>query len=206
MVEPESEAKFSVWQIFRPGVNPKYKNLVSKKFQTLKTMFDSLRTELPEELFKIHKQKLDAILKEHDRAEKKLLSYLQSFKTYTADSQNALERLEHELSALVKKCQYLLDLFQKQPQELYVLQIISLWDSFYESLQNIFYIIEHPKFYHLLVAIFGFSFVLIPFLNFLSLIMGLFLVTKKDWRNILIGWIIIGIFIAQVFNILLLPF
>ena len=207
MIKEAAESQPSVWRsILLPGISPKFKKFITSHFQRLRLNYEELNNSLPENIAAIHKEKINSILQDHSRASEQIDGYLNSFKSYTSDGTHALERMEYELVSIVKKNEYLVDICKKNPQELYVLQSISLWDSFYSSLQNIFNTIKHPRFYHLLVIFFGLGFVFVPFLNFLSLFMGLFLINRRDWRAIIWGWIITGLFIAQIASAVLIQF
>lgn len=198
MEKPKPKPKKRFWRKITPGINSKFKDFISERFQHLKKSVNSVKKELDGDLRGSYENKLQEISEKLSTLQIATEKHMDSIKSYTAEGKDAFEQMYNEISALSNKVDFLVETNSKSPKELYLLNMNSEFESFNGSMDHLFFQLGHSRFKDLMFVIIAAIFILLPFLNIISMILGISLVTKKDYRSMFCGIVILGLFIAQV--------
>lgn len=203
MTSEAKEIKFNPLNVFKKPVNPQYIQFVNINLSKVEDIISFFKKNLPETKSKeVFSVQLDDISNQIKDLREKIEAYSRSIKTYTRDGEEGLRKFEYLLKALVEDFEFNNSAFTEDPKEIYLLNIVSKWKSFRASILELFWNIDNSQYPFGIHTIFALGLVLIPFVNLISLIAGLYLITSKDWRAVIFGAITLTIYFVQMINII----
>lgn len=201
-IEKESNKHGSI-NLFRKQINPEFKAFVKKKISEIERIFNEFLTSISgKKIEVIYKNKIEAILKDISSITTKFLVYAAKFKYYTEENERSLRKFGFLIGELEEELKFNKDAFDKELNEIYLLNIVNKWSNFNSAIKELFYNIEHSHYPYVIHTIFSLAFVFIPFLNIFSLVGGIYLITHKDYRALTFGAIILSLYFIQLINII----
>lgn len=193
--------------VFRRPVNPEFENFVQGHLAQFLVVVAAVQERLPEKLpgAPVHEQ-LARVRRQVQATWDRVRGYFDSLKFYTETTEAQMKELEHALRALLANATDLRAVYEaSSPEDLSApLQLVTAWGAFHAHVQTIAWKVERPPFPYLIYAVFGLALVFIPFLNLFSLLTGVYLVGRKDWRAIAVGLVTLVLFFVQWINVVIL--
>lgn len=189
----------------RKQINTEFKEFVDKNLSEIKRSLQGFIKKISGKKYeKLYHKKIEEILKELDEISERFEIYTTKFKFYTQETERALRKFGFLMGELVKELQFCEEAFNSEENEIYLLNIVNKWGVFNASVKEMFYNVENNEYPYTIHTVFSLAFVLIPFLNIFSLVGGLYLVGKKDWRALIYGSISLILYFMQIINIVFL--
>lgn len=193
-------------KIFRRPVNPEYKNFIEGHIAQLLLILADFQQGCSKHdgVAKALMNQLVDIEAEIKSTQGQIFGYFDKIKYFTETTEAELKNLEYNLRALLKTATLLRDVFIQTPETAPALEFVSTWHRFQADLKIISWHIERPTFPYLFYAVFGLAFVFVPFLNLISLFVAIYLVSRKDYRAIILGSATLVLFFVQWINVVIL--
>jgi len=189
----------------RKQINPEFKEFITKKISEIKgKLQDFLNVISGKKYEPVYQKRFEEILKDIGEITQKFELYTTKFKFYTQETERSLRKFGFLMGELVKELQFNKEAFDNEANEIYLLNIVNKWSIFNASVKEMFYNVENNEYPYTIHTVFSLAFVLLPFLNIFSLVGGLYLVSKKDWRALTYGSITLIMYFMQIINIIFL--
>ncbi|MHA1343126.1 MAG: hypothetical protein ACTSQG_04015 [Promethearchaeota archaeon] len=186
-------------------INPEFKEFVNKHINQIENILNEINDNIKGKPFEgIYREKFDALLKDINHIKSKFELYTSKFKYYTEQSERSLRKFGFLIGELIKVLNFNKELFNNKENEVYLLNIVNRWSNFNGSVKELFYNIENADYPYWIHTFFSLALVLIPFVNLISLIGGIYLVRAKDYRAIIFGGITLVLYSVWMINIIFL--
>ena len=196
------KSKFNPLNLFRKQINPEFIDFIHQNIAKVGQIFSSLKkTTKQTELNETFKPKFEVILDDVEKIRENFDNYGEKFKFYTEQTEKSLRKFGFLLKGLIKDLQFNQKAFENENKEIYLLNIVNNWSLFNSNVKDLFYDIENNEYPYTIHTVFSLAFVLVPFLNIFSLVGGIYLITKKDWRALIFGAITLILYFIQAINI-----
>lgn len=192
--------------LFIPKVNPVLKENINSILVKDRKQITKLKNSFNEEHIAIHGKVFDSMIEDMQDILEKIENILKSVKSYTKEGIEGFLEIQGILNSFDNKIENLIVNYQEKSKEIYLLSILSAFADAKNQLEIVLHKIEKSPFKQLLLTLVGYIFVFIPFINIFSMFIGLHLVTQKDYRAGLLGWIMLASFIIQMLSIFSLAF
>lgn len=204
MAEVETrELKTKSKGIIKKSVNPEFKKFVADALNEIETVFNDFKNNLSGKKYEtLYFKKIDTIHSDLSIIKSKFELYATKFKFYTEETEKSLRKFGFLIKELGEDLIFNKEAFAQEANEIYLLNIVNSWTTFNASIKEAFYNIEHNGYPYTIHTVFSLAFVLVPFLNIFSLVGGIYLLTKKDWRALLFAIIILSIYFIQFVNLI----
>jgi hypothetical protein len=197
------KSKLNPLNLFRKQINPEFIEFIHEKIKNVKDLFLDLKENIKDkDIKKNFISKIDEILNEIKNIKSHFDLYGKKFKFYTEQTEKSLRKFGFLLKELIKDLNFNRKAFNNEQKEIYLLNIVNNWSYFHSNVNDLFYDIENNDYPYTIHTVFSLAFVLVPFLNIFSLVGGIYLITKKDWRALIFGAITLILYFIQAINIL----
>ena len=186
-------------------INPEFKDFVNENLSKLESLMNTFLKSISEKrLGDIYGEKIEEILKELKAIKQKFELYNSKFKYFTEETGQSLRKFGFLIGEFTKDLSFNKDAFDKENNEIYLLNVVNNWSSFHGNIKALFYNIENAKYPYSIHTCLSIALVLIPFVNIMSLFGGIYLITKKDWRALIWGAIILILYLIPWINVIYL--
>ncbi|MHA1272668.1 MAG: hypothetical protein ACTSQP_16010 [Promethearchaeota archaeon] len=204
MNEIKSEKKrFNPLTFFKKRINPEFTEFIFQSISEIKVLLNTFLDKIESDNHKkIYVPKINEILKELSLIKEKFELYSKKFKYYTEETERSLRKFAFLTKELISNLNFTLDAYENEKNEIYLLNLVNFWTQYSADVKNLFYNIENYDYPYTIHTIFSLAFVLVPFLNIFSLVGGIFLMMRKDWRAISFGTITLILYFIQFINIM----
>ncbi len=183
-------------------VNKEFGETVVNSFEGLKTTFSDIHSTYSQEFHADIAKKFEANLVEIDDTKDSFLRLLRSRELYTDTGFEMLENIRWQLHGCIQDIDNLRDLLQSsESKEMYYVQIMMRWSEFKTQYQIDLTRIQGGRYRYSMFTLVGFVFVLVPFLNILSFALGVYQITRPDYRARIFGLLTLLAFFLQGFAV-----
>ena len=183
-------------------VNKEFGETVVNSFEGLKTTFSDIHSTYSQEFHADMAKKFEANLVEIDDTKDSFLRLLRSRELYTDTGFEMLENIRWQLHGCIQDIDNLRDLLQSsESKEMYYVQIMMRWSEFKTQYQIDLTRIQGGRYRYSMFTLVGFVFVLVPFLNILSFALGVYQITRPDYRARIFGLLTLLAFFLQGFAV-----
>ncbi|MFO8018239.1 MAG: hypothetical protein R6U96_06355 [Promethearchaeia archaeon] len=202
-ISESTKSKLNPLNLFRNQINPEFIEFVHQNIAEVKNLFVTITESIEGSEFQnTFTPKIDSILQEIKNIKSNFDLYGKKFKFYTEETEKSLRKFGFLLKELNKSLKFNQEAFESEKKEIYLLNIVNNWRHFHSDVKDLFYDIENNEYPYTIHTIFSLAFVLVPFLNIFSLVGGIYLLMKKDWRALIFGAITLILYFIQAINIL----
>lgn len=179
-------------------VNKEFGEVVLDSFEGLKTTLSEIHSTHSQSVHVELTKKYEASLTEIDETKESFSKLLRSSKAYTDTGFEVLEDIRWHLHGCIEEINTLGELLNtSESKEMYLVQILLKWSEFKTQFQIALAKIESGRYRYSMFTLVGFVFVLVPFLNILSFALGVYQITRPDYRARIFGIILLAAFFLQ---------
>lgn len=204
MTESQSRKKsLNPLNLFKKQINPEFIDFVERNLKEIKEGINHIKDLIKDKEYKeIFTPKFNQILENLSTMEKNFTLYSTKFKYYTEETERSIRKFGFLVKEFLQETQFNISAYKTQTKEIYILNIVNQWTNFNSEVKSLFYNIEHNDYPYTIHTLFSLAFVLVPFLNIFSLVGGIYLVLKKDWRALIFGAITLILYFIQFINVI----
>jgi len=197
------EIKTKTKGFFKKSVNPEFKKFIQDALHEIQHLYNDFKAKISGKKYDpLYTKKIDTILTNISEIKSRFELYSTKFKYYTEETERSLRKFGFLIKELVDDLYFNKEAFSQEENEIYLLNLVNSWTNFNASIKDSFYNIDNNDYPYTIHTVFSLAFVLVPFLNIFSLVGGIYLLTKKDWRALIFSIIILTIYFIQFINLI----
>ena len=181
-------------------VNKDFRETIVGSFDELKANLSEIHTSCAQEFHADVTKKYEIILSEIDDTKDSFLDLLRTSALYTDTGFEMLENIRWQLHGCIQDIGSLREILRtSESKEMYFVQILLRWNEFKTQFRIDVSRIQGGRYRYSMFTLVGFVFVLVPFLNILSFALGVYQITRPDYRARIFGLLTLLVFFLQGF-------